>query len=631
MPLGARLARGAPRPGARRPASCGCSSSDGRLDRARPRGGDPARRASPGSRSACAAASGVLAWRELARRGPPRPAARRADLRRARAARGLAARARPSRRTRERGRVPAARRRLRRRSRTTRGSRRTSPTYVGVDIAANPAADVHGHGRGAPASRTRASTSSSARRCSSTATTRRRRVRELRRVIAPGGRVLASTHGVQVYHPSPARPLALDARGPRAPVPRRTATGRALRVRPGSRHGRLPRACCSRSTSTSPARRAHVAPLGRPVDRARSTRSRSAVDGARRVLREPVPGTLLANYHVTREVRMSTARRSSPAAAGSSARTSCARCSSAATTSACSTTSRPATARNLADIADEIEVVEGELRSYERVHNADARRRGRLPPGRAAVGAALGAGPADDERRERRGDAERAARRARRGRPARRLRVVVVRLRQHRDAPARRDAVPRPDLAVRGREARGRALLRLASARVYGLETVVLRYFNVFGPRQDPTSQYAAVVPRFIAAVAAGEPVPIYGDGEQSRDFTYVENVVDANLRAADAPEASRHVINVATGEPRERQRARRHDRRGARQAGREGVPAAAHRRRPRLVGRRRRGASACSAGSRRSGSRKACALTADAFLGDVPDARSASCASSRA
>ena len=80
---------------------------------------------------------------------------------------------------------------------------------------------------------------------------------------------------------------------------------------------------------------------------------------------------------------------------------------------------------------------------------------------------------------------------------------------------------------------------------------MTLRYFNVFGPRQDPTSQYAAVVPRFIAAVEAGEAVPIYGDGEQSRDFTYVENVVDANVRAADAREASGHVINVATGEPR--------------------------------------------------------------------------------
>jgi UDP-glucose 4-epimerase len=85
-------------------------------------------------------------------------------------------------------------------------------------------------------------------------------------------------------------------------------------------------------------------------------------------------------------------------------------------------------------------------------------------------------------------------------------------------------------------------------SRVYGMEIVSLRYFNVFGPRQDPTSQYAAVVPRFIRAVADGEPVTIYGDGEQSRDFTFVDNVVSANLLAADAPEVSGEILNVATG-----------------------------------------------------------------------------------
>ncbi|MDH5334409.1 MAG: SDR family oxidoreductase [Thermoleophilia bacterium] len=84
--------------------------------------------------------------------------------------------------------------------------------------------------------------------------------------------------------------------------------------------------------------------------------------------------------------------------------------------------------------------------------------------------------------------------------------------------------------------------------RVYGLETVALRYFNVFGPRQDPGSQYAAVVPLFIRAIAAGEPVTIHGDGEQSRDFTYVSNVVDANLLAADADGAAGTVLNVAAG-----------------------------------------------------------------------------------
>jgi UDP-glucose 4-epimerase len=85
-------------------------------------------------------------------------------------------------------------------------------------------------------------------------------------------------------------------------------------------------------------------------------------------------------------------------------------------------------------------------------------------------------------------------------------------------------------------------------SRVYGMEIVSLRYFNVFGPRQDPTSQYAAVVPRFIRAVASGEPVTIHGDGEQSRDFTYVDNVVSANLLAGDAPAVSGEILNVATG-----------------------------------------------------------------------------------
>ena len=85
--------------------------------------------------------------------------------------------------------------------------------------------------------------------------------------------------------------------------------------------------------------------------------------------------------------------------------------------------------------------------------------------------------------------------------------------------------------------------------RVYGLETVALRCFNVFGPRQDPTSQYSGVVSRFISALAGnGKPV-IFGDGEQSRDFTYIDNVVAANLSAADARDASGKVINVANGE----------------------------------------------------------------------------------
>jgi UDP-glucose 4-epimerase len=87
-----------------------------------------------------------------------------------------------------------------------------------------------------------------------------------------------------------------------------------------------------------------------------------------------------------------------------------------------------------------------------------------------------------------------------------------------------------------------------AFSSVYGLETVSLRYFNVFGPNQDPSSQYAAVVPRFIAAVQAGASVPIHGDGKQSRDFTFAANVVEANLLAAEATGVSGAILNVATG-----------------------------------------------------------------------------------
>ena len=82
----------------------------------------------------------------------------------------------------------------------------------------------------------------------------------------------------------------------------------------------------------------------------------------------------------------------------------------------------------------------------------------------------------------------------------------------------------------------------------YGLETVALRYFNVFGARQDPTSQYAAVVPNFIAALLDNRPVTIFGDGEQSRDFTHVDNIVQANLLAMDAPDVSGKVFNIAYG-----------------------------------------------------------------------------------
>ncbi len=84
---------------------------------------------------------------------------------------------------------------------------------------------------------------------------------------------------------------------------------------------------------------------------------------------------------------------------------------------------------------------------------------------------------------------------------------------------------------------------------VFGLETISLRYFNVFGPHQDPTSQYAAAIPAFVTAVLKDESPTVYGDGEQSRDFTYVDNVVEANLLAARAEHTAGEVVNIACGQ----------------------------------------------------------------------------------
>ncbi len=84
---------------------------------------------------------------------------------------------------------------------------------------------------------------------------------------------------------------------------------------------------------------------------------------------------------------------------------------------------------------------------------------------------------------------------------------------------------------------------------VFGLETISLRYFNVFGPHQDPTSQYAAAIPAFVTAILKDEPPTVFGDGQQSRDFTYVDNVVDANLLAARAKHTAGEVLNIACGQ----------------------------------------------------------------------------------
>jgi len=83
----------------------------------------------------------------------------------------------------------------------------------------------------------------------------------------------------------------------------------------------------------------------------------------------------------------------------------------------------------------------------------------------------------------------------------------------------------------------------------FGLSTVILRYFNVFGPQQDPNSLYSAVIPKFIETMLSGNPPTIYGDGEQSRDFTYIENVIQANLLACKAEGIEGEIFNIATGE----------------------------------------------------------------------------------
>jgi nucleoside-diphosphate-sugar epimerase len=115
------------------------------------------------------------------------------------------------------------------------------------------------------------------------------------------------------------------------------------------------------------------------------------------------------------------------------------------------------------------------------------------------------------------------------------------------ELPKREDLVSNPLSPYALQKLVGEQYLQLFT-RLYDLETVTIRYFNVFGPRQDPGSTYSGVISRFLLALTEGEPPVIYGDGKQTRDFTYVANVVDAVLRAVEAPQVSGEVINVATG-----------------------------------------------------------------------------------
>jgi nucleoside-diphosphate-sugar epimerase len=116
------------------------------------------------------------------------------------------------------------------------------------------------------------------------------------------------------------------------------------------------------------------------------------------------------------------------------------------------------------------------------------------------------------------------------------------------DLPKVETMIPAPLSPYAVGKLAGEYYCRIAHA-LYGLETIALRYFNIFGPRQDPTSQYAAVVPNFVTAVVSRRAPMIYGDGLQSRDFTYIDNAVQANLNACEAPSsAAGRAYNIACG-----------------------------------------------------------------------------------
>lgn len=117
------------------------------------------------------------------------------------------------------------------------------------------------------------------------------------------------------------------------------------------------------------------------------------------------------------------------------------------------------------------------------------------------------------------------------------------------ELPKRESMTPNPKSPYAAQKLAGEHYMRIFHE-VYGLETISLRYFNVFGPRQDPASTYAAVIPRFLTSVLSGTPPTVYGDGLQTRDFTYIDNVVEANLLACKAPRAAcGKVVNIACGE----------------------------------------------------------------------------------
>jgi UDP-glucose 4-epimerase len=202
---------------------------------------------------------------------------------------------------------------------------------------------------------------------------------------------------------------------------------------------------------------------------------------------------------------------------------------------------------NLSGVEDDIELIEGDLRSYERVHHAVRGcevvfHQGALPSIPRSVQDPLTTSEINV------GGTLNVLLNAR-DEGVRRL-VFASSSSIYGDAPGfprKEGATPMPLAPY--------AVSKLAAEQyctvfttVYGLETVSLRYFNVFGRNQDPASQYSAVIPLFITAMREGRPPTIHGTGEQSRDFTHVDNVVAANLLAMDAPDATGRVLNIACG-----------------------------------------------------------------------------------
>ena len=204
---------------------------------------------------------------------------------------------------------------------------------------------------------------------------------------------------------------------------------------------------------------------------------------------------------------------------------------------------------NLAELANDVEIVEGELRSYERVHAATRGvevvfHQGALPSVPRSVQDPLTTSAVNVE-----GTLNVLL--AARDEGVRRVICASSSSVYGNSGELPRFETANPDpISPYGVSKLAAERYCVSFSRVYPLQTVALRYFNVFGPNQDPTSQYAAVVPRFITAIADGRPVAIYGDGEQRRDFTYVENVVEANVLAAVTEAVSGAVLNVATGRP---------------------------------------------------------------------------------